>query len=238
MPGWLADSAWAAVDLVVPQECVGCGRPGRPWCPACSVGSSGSTLVVPGPRPCRAAAPHEGAVARAVAAFKDAGVRSLAGPLANLLAAAVLDVVADVGAGPAGGPGAGPIWLVPAPTRPEARRRRGADHMEVLAGRAARALRRRGLPAHRCASLFHVRDSRDQVGLTRAQRAANVAGTMVAGPVPAGLLVVVDDVTTTGATLAEAARALTATTHRAPVSATVTWAGMPAARLGGGGTSV
>lgn len=238
MRDWPGESAWALLDLVVPQECVGCRRPGRAWCPTCAASVVGASLSVPGPVPCRAAAPHAGPVAGAVAAFKDAGARSLAGPLADLLAGAVRDVVADVGwATRARGP-AGPVWLVPAPTRPQARRARGADHMAVLAGRAARALRGAGLPAHRCSALVQVRASRDQVGLARAQRMANVAGTMAARPVPDGLLVVVDDVLTTGATMSEATRALGAATGRPAVAATITWAGMPASRLRGRGTSV
>jgi predicted amidophosphoribosyltransferase len=69
-----------------------------------------------------------------------------------------------------------------------------------------------------------VRDSRDQVGLDRAQRQANVAGTLRGARVPPGLLVVVDDVTTTGATLGEGIRALWAVDGRTAVAATVTWA--------------
>lgn len=228
------DWAWAALDLLVPQECAGCGRPGRSWCAGCAVTTAGAPLVVPGPLRCRAAAAHAGPVARAVTAFKDSGTRSLARPLAGLLAAAALDVLADTGAARDGAE----VWLVPVPARPRARRARGADHMEVLAGGAARALRRRGVRAHRLPALAHVRGSRDQVGLTRAERAANVAGTLAARPVPAGLLVVVDDVTTTGATLAEAARALRAATGRCALAAAVTWAGTPASRLGFRGTSV
>jgi predicted amidophosphoribosyltransferase len=117
-----------------------------------------------------------------------------------------------------------PVWLVPIPARRSARRARGADHMGVLAARAARRLRALGVPAHRCAALGHVRDSRDQVGLGRAQRQANVAGTLRGAPVPPGLLVVVDDVTTTGATLAEGIRALRVVDGRTAAAATVTWA--------------
>ncbi len=64
-------------------------------------------------------------------------------------------------------------------------------------------------------ALTSVRRRRDQVGLDRAARAANVAASMA--PTTAALrlprdvpVVLVDDVVTTGATLGEAARALRA----------------------------
>ena len=88
-------------------------------------------------------------------------------------------------------------------------------------------LRGRGVPAHRCAALRHVGPSRDQVGLGARERRSNVAGTLAGLWVPDGALVVCDDVTTTGATLAEAVRALGAV-HDRPVAAT--------ARCLGGGT--
>ena len=69
---------------------------------------------------------------------------------------------------------------------------------------AARLLRRTGRVA-------------DSAGLSAAQRRANLAGTFVLRPAPAvppgSLLVLVDDVVTSGATLTEAAAVL-ATTRR------------------------
>jgi predicted amidophosphoribosyltransferase len=150
-------------------------------------------------------------------AFKEGGARSLAAPLGAMLAAAVLDLIAETRR-----PAGEPVWLVPVPARPEARRRRGADHMIVLADRAARGLRARGVPAHRCAALVHARPSSDQVGLSAQARRENVHRTLRAGQVPNGLLVLVDDVTTTGATLGEAARALLAATGRTALAATLT----------------
>lgn len=217
--GFLRRLAWGALDLVVPQACAGCARPGRAWCPACAERSAAGSLVVLAPMPCRAAAPYSGPAGRAVVALKDGGARLLAAPLAGLLAAAVRDLLVDVGWS-----GRQPVWLVPVPARRAARRRRGMDHTEVLAGRAAALLRRSGIPAHRCPALRHIRPSRDQVGLDRGARWANVDRTLAGLPVPPGLVVLVDDVATTGATLAEARRALRAAGVEVSGAATVVWA--------------
>lgn len=210
----------AALDLTVPQSCAGCGRNGLVWCPGCAASCAGASAVVPGTVPTRAASPHRGPAGRAVVAYKEEGIRRLRGPLSDLLARSVRDVLDDLDR-----PDREAVWLVPIPTRRSARRARGADPVAELAARAARLLRRAGAPANRCPGLVHVRDSIDQLGLDASQRRANVAGSMRGMPVPDGAIVLVDDVTTTGATLAEAARALRASGHadRAIGAATITW---------------
>ena len=225
---WWAQAAEAALDLVVPQQCAGCGAPGLVWCPRCAGVCSGTSLRVPGPVTTRAACEHAGPAGRAVVAFKDDQVRRLSRPLGELLARAVGDALADARA-----PTSAPVWVVPVPSRRSAVRTRGADHMAVLAGRAAGALRGSGIPAHRCPALEHVRASRDQVGLTREQRTLNVAGSLRALDLPPGLIVIVDDVTTTGATLAEARRALAVTGRDVTCAATVTWSPGPPHRASG-----
>jgi predicted amidophosphoribosyltransferase len=79
-----------------------------------------------------------------------------------------------------------------------------------LASVAAAALRACGADGRVGAALTGVRRRRDQVGLGRADRAANLAGSMRAAGASRRLvdIVLVDDLTTTGSTLAEAARAL------------------------------
>lgn len=234
MESWLARSGRAALDLVVPQECGGCGRPAVAWCPACSAACSGPTWRVPGVVPTRSATVHQGPAGPAVVAFKDRSMRRLAAPLGALLARAVADLLVDLSP-----PSGQPVWLVPVPSRPAARRQRGADHAAVLAARAARDLRRSGVPAHRCAVLRHVRASRDQLGLDREARRANVSGTLAARATPPGLVLLVDDVTTTGATLAEGVRALRRAGVPVAGAATVTWAGpVGTARPDAGTTSV
>jgi predicted amidophosphoribosyltransferase len=88
------------------------------------------------------------------------------------------------------------------PPTVRSRRDRGYDPVRVL-------LRRARLPATRLLAL--ARRPADQVALGRAGRFENADGSMAAPSSAAGARVVlVDDVVTTGATLAEAARALRA----------------------------
>ncbi len=244
-----------ALDLLVPQSCAGCARPGEPWCPVCALAAGRGPvrlrLGLPGALPAWAAASHEGPAGRAVVAFKEGGAQLLVRPLGRLLSGAVLATLREAdgttpdgttpdgttpdgttpdgttpdGTTPARHLGTGPLWLVPVPARRAARRARGIDHVHALAGVAAADLRRRGLPAHRLAALHHVRASRDQVGLTRALRQANVAGTLAGARLPAGRVLIVDDVATTGATLAEAVRAARAAGGKVIGATTVTGAG-------------
>lgn len=97
-----------------------------------------------------------------------------------------------------------PLLLVPVPSRKAARARRGYDHIQLLVERA--------LPNSRpVAALRHTRRVADQSTLDRDSRADNLRGAFVASDAVRGQsCVVVDDLVTTGATLAEAARALRA----------------------------
>jgi predicted amidophosphoribosyltransferase len=81
-----------------------------------------------------------------------------------------------------------------------------------LAGVAShRVARAQGTSVHVAAALRLARPVLDSAGLTVAERAQNLAGAMAAtGPARSRYAVVVDDVCTTGASVAEAARALDA----------------------------
>ncbi|MEO8329630.1 MAG: phosphoribosyltransferase family protein [Candidatus Nanopelagicales bacterium] len=148
------------------------------------------------------AAEYESGVARALVAHKERGQLSLARQLGVMLANAVF-VLRVVGPSQ-------PLLLIPCPSNRLANRARGQDHAFRLAKAAARSLNRLGVRCTVSRSLSMGRPVLDQVGLSTAQRLANVRGAFVARPAPdhAPGVVVVDDVTTTGATLSEAGRAL------------------------------
>ena len=180
-----------ATEPVPSPGCRRCAEPlERPGvCPRC--------LRAPPPfRGAHAAFVHTGPLARAIHRFKYEGHSELALPLASALADASRDWLDSLGGAPV---------LVPIPLHHRRLLRRGYDQSALLTGALARAT---GLSL-RPTLLRRVRATRRQVGLTEAERIENVHRAFSArGSIPAGPLVLVDDVLTTGATARAASAAL------------------------------
>lgn len=163
-----------------------------------------------------AVAPYAAEVRALLLAHKERGALLLAGVLGTALAGAVRVGLGDGGAGSvagAGAPGGGPVLLVPVPSSRWAVRARGHDPVRRMALAAAGELRRTGTPARVAAVLRQRRAVADQAGLDARRRLENLAGALEVSPgggrlLGSGRVVLVDDLMTTGASLAEAARAL------------------------------
>lgn len=204
----------ALVDLAVPAACVGCGTWGTDLCVPCGAPLQAPPRWVrptpspPGLPPVAAIAAYDAAVRSALVHHKERAAYSLTAHLADALARAVAHVAAAVDACSAS--------LVPVPSSASARRTRGDDPLLRLVRAAAVRLRRAGVPVVVEAEILrHVRAVRDSAGLTAPERAENLAGAFTVAPTyrpraASGPLLLVDDLMTTGATLAEAARALRA----------------------------
>ncbi|MFA3872091.1 ComF family protein [Streptomyces sp. MMCC 100] len=235
--GWWTD----LTDLVLPAECGGCGRARAVLCPRCRTALSGAPpcRVRPEPEPpglpaVHAAAPYADEVRAALLAHKERGVLALTGPLGAALAGAVRAGLReawtgarDAGAGDAEAARVrGPVLLVPVPSARRAVRIRGHDPARRIALAAAGELRRTGTSARVLAALRQRYAVADQSGLDARQRVDNLAGALAVAPGGGGLLrgggalVLVDDLMTTGASLAEAARAVRAVTATAVESRT------------------
>ncbi|MFC4011523.1 ComF family protein [Nonomuraea purpurea] len=217
----------AVLDLVLPQTCAGCEAKGARYCAACVAELTAAPArqpqesLLPGVPDCWSAAPYEGAVRRAVLAYKERGAVALAGVLAEAATFTAVTAIASTGA-----------WrphervaVVPVPSSRRTLRGRGHDPVSRLAGLVARQLRAFGWRAEPWTALRQARSVADQAGLSSTQRVANLAGShrvaISANGPPAPCALLLDDIVTTGATLLEATRALGAAGVRVPLAVTV-----------------
>ncbi|MFF4163626.1 ComF family protein [Streptomyces sp. NPDC001741] len=227
MRGWRREIA----GLVLPVACGGCGRPRTELCEECvAVLATAPRRVRPAPEPAglpvvHATAPYENAVRAMLLAHKERGALGLAGALGGALAAAVR-------AGTGQPDRAGPLLLVPVPSARRATAARGHDPARRIAVAASAELRRGGAEARVLTVLRQRRAVADQAGLGARERQENLAGALIVVKggrrlLDGGRVVLVDDLLTTGSSLAEAARAVRAAGY--------SWGG--AGPAGSGGTA-
>jgi ComF family protein len=205
----LGAAANRALDLALPASCAGCGQEGPALCRECRTAldirlhaDPGVPIGLPGDTPAPLVqlewcAPFTGVTRRALHALKYDGERRLA----PMMGAALARRWAAAGA-------AGDA-LVPVPASPDRVRDRGYDQAALIATAAGPRL---DLPVVH--ALERARATTAQFDLDRSARATNLVDAFrvrdpaVAAALRDRWLVLVDDVVTTGATLAACATAL------------------------------
>jgi ComF family protein len=186
----LCGTCWASFARLAPPFCATCGVPVPSdvvvRCAVCRAAAPAFDYA-------RAAASYGGTLRDAVHALKFGGRRSLARPLGDLIVEHCAGALAA------------PDALVPVPLARARERERGFNQAGLLAERLGERL---GVRV-RSRWLVRLRATAAQSDLSAAERRANVADAFAAAPAVAGRdVVVIDDVITTGATVAECARAL------------------------------
>ena len=201
------DLANRTADLVLGACCPGCQEPGLGLCAWCR-----GALALP-PFPIRRTVPgfprtvvageYREVLKGVILAAKERGSLGMVPVLGELLGRSLaLLLLTEVE------PVETPVLLVPVPTARDHAIERGLDLTSALAARAARSLRTSGLTVESRALLRLTGRPLDQSELRVADRIGNVRGAFELSVRPdCGSIVVLDDVVTTGATLAEAALA-------------------------------
>lgn len=189
------------LDTLLPPACAGCGRFGLLLCDACRaafrppsdpgdrfVAADAGTVIGEQVILAVAAFAYEGPLRKVLQRMKYAGAARVAAELAEASLPALRRLLAI----------SGPAELVPVPLHPERERERGFNQAALLADALSR---RAGLPARRL--LMRERATARQHELDRAARLKNLAGAFrVAGdPLPPRVVIVVDDILTTSATM-------------------------------------
>ena len=207
--------AWGNLDLIFPPICGGCGQLGWRWCRDCQ--SKVQHLVEPVCDVCGISVSEAGLCAdcqrvrpryrilRSWSAFDDP-VRSALHKLkyrrdmalGDALAAQLLDFFTSL---------KWPIeMIIPVPLGKKRSQERGYNQVSLIARPLALAA---GM-AFASDGLTRVRETRSQVGLTKIERRANVSGAFQARGtrVNGRIVLLMDDVATTGSTLSSCAEAL------------------------------
>lgn len=206
---------WCAIDWLYPPTCGGCGCQGERWCLACQQADKiyGPVCPICGHiqtndqlcQHCQAAAPayvalrswgiHRGPLQQAVHQLKYKGDIGIGEPLSKHL----IDLYNDL------------KWqvdlVVAVPLSKSRLKDRGYNQAGMLARPLAYAIHKPYLPG----AIQRKRETRSQVGLNAHQRHENVkeAFQAIEAQVREKVILLIDDVTTTGSTISACSQALT-----------------------------
>jgi competence protein ComFC len=207
---------WTAIDWLYPPNCGGCGVFGERWCSTCAkstaIISESSLCPICGIpqingqicQQCRVNSPpyhatrawavYEGAIRKAIHSFKYKKNMGLGILFSKYLTSTLKSLNWPID------------LIVPVPLNPKRMGERGYNQANLLAKPVAWAVE---VP-YSTRALFRTRNTRSQVGLNAHDRHSNVKGAFLAkNKIVSGRnVLLIDDITTTGSTIASCAQAL------------------------------
>lgn len=202
-----------SLDLLFPPRCAGCGRVDAHWCDQCQ----DDLDLIPYPRhitpidPLTAVATtahHRGVIREAVQALKYSNSRKVAEPLGERLAyqLAAQNWTIDI--------------LIPVPLHTARLAERGYNQAQLLGEEVTKKMLIPCVPN----ALRRERSTQSQVTVSAAERRVNVQKAFTADPdlVSNRIVLLIDDVYTTGATMSACAEALLASGAQAVFGLTAT----------------
>lgn len=211
---YLYKSLWFGLDMFFPPACGGCGKPGTRWCADCQENTP--KLMAPMCSVCGLPQAREGVckkcnitpprykVMRSWAVF-DSPIREALHNLKYRRNMALGDALSNPIAEYLSGFGWKVDVVIPIPLGKRRMKERGFNQAAMIAMPLAEKM---GIP-YNSKGMMRVRETRSQVGLSADQRLENVDGAFRARPnVKGKTVLLVDDVTTTGATISSGAEAL------------------------------
>lgn len=200
----LRESFRDAAAVLLPVRCAGCGDPDRSLCTTCrrQLAPTVAVTTIDGVA-VWSALEYSGIARRVLLAFKESGRVDAAPALGRALRASVVEAQRASPAPQA--VRADALLPVLIPSTAAARRRRGFHPSGMMLARACILVP----PLWR--ALRPTRQTSDQAALSSADRAENRQGSLSAsGRLQGRRCLIVDDIVTSGATVVEAARAITA----------------------------
>jgi ComF family protein len=206
--GWGREVVAAVVGAVLPGRCPGCGRAAEPVCATCAASLRRPAALAAPPLVDIWVAPfaYEGVARELIARLKYRNERAGVPWLADAMFAALTECAPH---------GLRVDVVTWAPASTGRRHTSGFDHGELLARALARRVGLRALP-------LLTRDAGPaQTGRTRAARGPGPPLHPLGSGARGRSVLLVDDVVTTGATLAECARSLRAAGHTVSAAAVV-----------------
>ena len=191
-------------ELVFTKACISCSELQFWLCPACLAGwnTSIKKSSIDG-KPIYFKSDYTSKTASVILAAKEDNDLNAIALLASSISDAIVFSILDLKIN-------GVVTLITIPSSPSAIRKRGRDHINVLAEYIQRDLQEKSVTANYAPILFQKKSIKDQSQLSSQQRMDNTKGKFAVKSceIPQGAVYLIDDLITTGASMLEGVRAL------------------------------